>query len=113
MILAPIPPNEAQRLRALRELLILDTPPEARFDRIADFAAGEFDVAIALVSLVDEKRQWFKAAIGLGLPETPRGPLVRAHSALATAGRRDRPGGGRGAPGELRRQGRGRAVADR
>ena len=60
MIPAPLPHNEKQRLQALRELLILDTPPEERFDRISKFAAKEFDVPIALVSLVDRDRQWFK-----------------------------------------------------
>lgn len=69
---APIPVNEPQRLEALRALLILDTPPEERFDRIVEFAAAEFDVPIALLSLIDEKRQWFKSKIGLGLCETPR-----------------------------------------
>lgn len=72
MIQAPLPHNEAQRLRALRELLILDTPPEERFDRISAFAAREFDVPMALVSLVDRDRQWFKSNFGLDERETPR-----------------------------------------
>ncbi|NVD99379.1 GAF domain-containing protein [Massilia sp. BJB1822] len=66
MIAAPLPDNEAERLSALLALLILDTPPEERFDKIVSFAAEEFDVPIALISLVDTDRQWFKAAIGLG-----------------------------------------------
>ena len=57
MLAAPIPANDSQRLDALRELLILDTPPEQRFDRIVQFAADEFDIPIVLVSLVDAKRQ--------------------------------------------------------
>ncbi|WP_194723367.1 GAF domain-containing protein [Noviherbaspirillum malthae] len=69
---APIPADEQQRLEALRALLILDTPPEERFDRIVEFAAAEFDVPIALISLIDENRQWFKARTGLGVCETPR-----------------------------------------
>ena len=69
---APIPANDAERLRALRELLILDTPPEERFDRIVEFAASEFDVPIALISLVDRDRQWFKARVGLDACETSR-----------------------------------------
>lgn len=69
---APIPANEQQRLEALRALLILDTPPEERFDRIVEFAAAEFDVPVALLSLIDENRQWFKSKIGVGLCETPR-----------------------------------------
>lgn len=69
---APIPANDAERLRVLRELLILDTPPEERFDRIVEFAAGEFDMPIVLISLVDEQRQWFKARVGLDVCETSR-----------------------------------------
>lgn len=73
MIKPPLPRNEAQRLSALRDLLILDTPPEERFDRIAAFAAKEFDVPIALVSLVDRDRQWFKSNFGMEeAAETPR-----------------------------------------
>ena len=73
MISPPIPPNESERLAALRELLILDTTSEERFDRIANFARREFDVPIALVSLVDRDRQWFKSNMGLeGTSETPR-----------------------------------------
>ncbi|WP_439521023.1 GAF domain-containing protein [Hydrogenophaga sp.] len=72
MIKAPLPHNEAQRLRALRELLILDTPPEERFDRVAAFAAREFDVPMALVSLVDRDRQWFKSNFGMDVCETAR-----------------------------------------
>jgi len=73
MIKAPLPHNEAKRLKALRDLLILDTPPEARFDRISAFAAKEFNVPIALVSLVDQDRQWFKSSFGMDdVQETPR-----------------------------------------
>ncbi|WP_430407300.1 GAF domain-containing protein [Hydrogenophaga sp.] len=80
MIKAPLPHNEAQRLRALRELLILDTPPEERFDRIAAFAAREFDVPMALVSLVDRDRQWFKSNFGLEDRETPRDTSFCGHA---------------------------------
>lgn len=72
MVPAPLPRNERQRLKALRDLLILDTPPEERFDRIAAFAAREFGVPMALVSLVDRDRQWFKSNFGLEARETPR-----------------------------------------
>lgn len=72
MLPAPIPPDEASRLRALQELLVLDTPPEERFDRIARFAAQELDTPIALVSLIDEHRQWFKSRFGLDADETAR-----------------------------------------
>jgi len=69
---APIPEHDQQRLQALRDLLILDTPAEERFDKIVAFAAGEFDMPIALISLVDENRQWFKAKVGLAACETSR-----------------------------------------
>lgn len=69
---APLPRNETERLAALRALLILDTPPEERFDRIVEFAAAEFDTPIALLSLVDADRQWFKARVGLDVCETSR-----------------------------------------
>jgi GAF domain-containing protein len=80
MITAPLPHNEAQRLRALRELLILDTPPEERFDRISAFAAKEFEVPMALVSLVDRDRQWFKSNFGLEDRETPRDTSFCGHT---------------------------------
>lgn len=79
---APIPDDDDQRLQALRELLILDTPQEERFDRIVAFAAQEFDVPIALVSLVDRNRQWFKARVGLPVCETPRDVSLCGHAIL-------------------------------
>lgn len=69
---APIPPDDHERLQALRALMLLDTTPEERFDRVVGFAAQEFGCPIALVSLVDEDRQWFKARVGLDVCETPR-----------------------------------------
>jgi GAF domain-containing protein len=69
---APIPSDDDHRLQALRELLILDTPPEARFDRVVHFAAAEFDMPIVLVSMIDRNRQWFKARVGLDVCETDR-----------------------------------------
>lgn len=77
---APIPENEKERLAALRALLILDTPPEQRFDRITQFAANEFDVPIVLISLVDENRQWFKSKVGLDVCETSRDLAFCAHA---------------------------------
>ena len=68
----PIPTDDEQRLQALREMLILDTPPEERFDRVVKFASEEFDMPMVLVSLVDAKRQWFKARVGLDACETDR-----------------------------------------
>jgi PAS domain S-box-containing protein len=68
---------EEQRLSALRRLEILDTPPDESFDRITQLASRIFDIPIALVSLVDEHRQWFKSCWGLAdygifTRETPR-----------------------------------------
>ncbi len=65
-------PSEIARLAALHAHGVLDTPPEAAFDRITELAAELFDAPIALVSLVDAERQWFKSAVGLAVRETPR-----------------------------------------
>ena len=65
--------SEDTRLHHLRSLKILDTPPEERFDRLTRLAKRLFNVPIALVSLVDENRQWFKSSIGIDNKETPRG----------------------------------------
>ena len=82
MIPAPIPPDDEQRLQALRQLLILDTPPEERFDRVVRFAADEFDMPLVLVSLVDARRQWFKARVGLDACETDRESSFCGHAIL-------------------------------
>jgi PAS domain S-box-containing protein len=68
----PLPVNEAERLKALRRYNILDTPPEVAFDRITALAARLFDVPIALVSLIDESRGWFKSAYGFDVKEVQR-----------------------------------------
>ncbi|WP_422365810.1 GAF domain-containing sensor histidine kinase [Pelagibius sp.] len=68
----PIPFDEVQRLASLQALDILDTPPEPAFDRVTRLAAQQFDVPIALISLIDPARQWFKSKIGLEVDETPR-----------------------------------------
>jgi phosphoribosyl 1,2-cyclic phosphodiesterase/DNA-binding response OmpR family regulator len=69
---APLPPDEPARLRALDALGLLDTPPEERFDRLTRLARRVFDVPMALVTLVDAERQWFKSRQGVELAETPR-----------------------------------------
>ncbi|HML10045.1 MAG TPA: GAF domain-containing protein [Stellaceae bacterium] len=78
----PIPADEAQRLTALRNLSILDTPPEDRFDRLTRIASATFEVPIAMVTLVDESRQWFKSACGLEVRETERDISFCAHAIL-------------------------------
>jgi phosphoribosyl 1,2-cyclic phosphodiesterase/CheY-like chemotaxis protein len=79
---APLPADEVQRLHALLSLNVLDTPPEERFDRYTRIAAGLFDVPIALVSLVDRDRQWFKSRHGLDVAQTPRDAAFCAHAIL-------------------------------
>lgn len=80
---APIPADEQDRLHALRQLLILDTPQEERFDRIVSFAAQEFDVPIALITLIDTNRQWFKASVGLDVCETTRDISFCGHAIMS------------------------------
>jgi phosphoribosyl 1,2-cyclic phosphodiesterase/GAF domain-containing protein len=77
------PPDEDRRLQALHGLRLLDTPAEERFDRYTRIAAGLFDVPIALVSLVDHDRQWFKSRHGLDATESPRDTAFCAHAILA------------------------------
>ena len=77
-----IPRDDEARLRALRSLDVLDTPPEERFDRLTRMAKRLFDVPIALISLVDEDRQWFKSCIGLSIKESPRDMSFCGHAIL-------------------------------
>jgi diguanylate cyclase (GGDEF)-like protein len=79
---APLPENESQRLRSLRALNLLDTPPEERFDRLTRVARRLFDAPIALMSLVDEDRQWFKSRPGIDFLQTPRDHAFCAHAIL-------------------------------
>jgi diguanylate cyclase (GGDEF)-like protein len=82
MIPPELPANEQERLSQLRNLSILDTPPEERFDRVTRMAKRLFDVPIALVSLVDENRQWFKSCFGLDVSETDRSISFCGHAIL-------------------------------
>jgi len=81
----PIPPDEAERLHLLHALRILDTPSEEVFDRITRLVARILDVPIALVSLVDTDRQWFKSRIGIDVNETPRELAFCAHAIAQTS----------------------------
>lgn len=84
MLKAPLPANEARRLAVLNECKILNTAPEKAFDDIARLAAYIAQTPIALVSLVDAERQWFKARVGLAAPETHRDLAFCAHTILQT-----------------------------
>lgn len=72
--------NEEDRLHALYDLAVLDTPPEPAFDDIVGFARQRFMVPAALISLVAESRQWFKAKAGLDVEETPREYAFCSHT---------------------------------
>lgn len=72
MVAAPLPPDEAARLTALRRLAILDTPYDPRFDRLVQLATRVFGTTGAMISLVDTDRLWFKAHTGIDVREIPR-----------------------------------------
>ncbi len=80
MLDAPIPADDELRLADLCSLGILDSAPETRFDRITELARRHFNVPIALVSLVDRDRQWFKSRSGLAATETPRNISFCGHA---------------------------------
>ncbi|GAB3752209.1 sensor histidine kinase [Spirosoma pomorum] len=79
-MLPPEPSQESRRLQALREYEILDSLPELDYDQITSLAAQLCQAPIALISLVDEERQWFKATQGLAVAETPRQFSFCAHA---------------------------------
>lgn len=79
---APMPENETQRLAFLRQLGILGTPAEERFDRITRFANLLLGTPISLISIIDSDRQWFKSAQGLGVRETSRDDAFCAHAII-------------------------------
>lgn len=79
MKIAPKPANEQERLNALNEYHILDTPAERDFDEIAELASIICETSISTVTLIDEARQWFKAKVGLDTPETSRDIAFCSH----------------------------------
>lgn len=83
---ALLPDNEPDRLVKLQLTGLLDTAPDPAFDEVARLAARICGTPTALVSLVDEARQWFKARVGLEAPETPRSASFCAHAILEDEG---------------------------
>jgi len=79
---APLPKNETKRLKVLWQYDLLDTVPEEVFDDLTDLAAHICEAPIALISLVDEKRQWFKSRVGTSTRETSRDISFCAHAIL-------------------------------
>ncbi|MBL8538203.1 MAG: GAF domain-containing protein [Hyphomonadaceae bacterium] len=84
MIPAPTPANELQRLAALLRLKLLDSTPEASFDALTRCLARGLSAPVALISLVDEKRQWFMCRVGLEARETPRDVSFCGHAICGT-----------------------------
>ena len=79
---APIPKNEKQRLKVLWQYSVLDTMPEEIFDDLTELAARICEAPVAMITLVDEDRQWFKAKVGVSLKETSRDISFCAHAIM-------------------------------
>ena len=82
MIIAPLPSNETDRLQALYSYKILDTEAEDEYDQLTQAASLICQAPIALISLIDKKRQWFKSKQGVKAPEFSRDLSVCSHAIL-------------------------------
>ena len=80
----PLPATEGERLEDLRSLHMMDTPEEEPFDGITEVAAALFEVPIALLTLIDGERQWFKANVGAPVSCTSRADAICSHTILGT-----------------------------
>lgn len=80
--IAPLYEREGERLAGLQATGLLDSQPEARFDRFTELAQNVFDVATAVISLIDADRQWFLSKCGIDADETSREIAFCAHSIL-------------------------------
>src|SRR5215467_1766927 len=78
----PVPKDETKRLKVLWQYEVLDTIPEEVFDDLTELAARICEAPIALITLVDKSRQWFKSKVGITLTETSRDISFCAHAIM-------------------------------
>jgi GAF domain-containing protein len=81
---APIPKNEKERLEAVHRLGILDTKPEKRFDALTQEAVEKLKIPMAMVSIIDANREWFKSCAGSIQKEGERNISFCGHALLST-----------------------------
>lgn len=84
MIPAPIPENEKDRIQSVKDLNILDTKPEERFDALTKEATEKLNVPISTLSIIDEKREWYKSCQGLPTTEGDRAISFCGHAMLSS-----------------------------
>ena len=84
LVKAPIPQNETERLAELHRYGVLDTAPEFAYDQLAELAASICGTPVAVVSLIDADRQWFKSKFGLDIHQTSRDAAFCAHTILGS-----------------------------